>query len=49
MDFKGGKLLAVIADEDTVTGFLLGGIGELNNKREPNFLVVDKGMKEPAT
>ncbi|KAK3105976.1 hypothetical protein FSP39_009974 [Pinctada imbricata] len=27
---------------DTCTGFLLGGIGELNKKREPNFLVVDK-------
>ena len=23
-------------------GFLLGGIGELNKNREPNFLVVDK-------
>ena len=63
ISMKGGKLLAVIADEvsvmvasllpyrpyptpvaqDTCTGFLLGGIGELNNKREPNFLVVDKG------
>ena len=28
--------------QDTCTGFLLGGIGELNKKREPNFLVVDK-------
>uniref|UniRef100_K1QCX0 V-type proton ATPase subunit F n=1 Tax=Magallana gigas TaxID=29159 RepID=K1QCX0_MAGGI len=37
-----GKLIAVIGDEDTCTGFLLGGIGELNKKREPNFLVVDK-------
>ena len=30
--------------QDTCTGFLLGGIGEINNKREPNFLVVDKGL-----
>ena len=28
--------------QDTCTGFLLGGIGELNKKREPNFLVVSK-------
>lgn len=32
--------------QDTCTGFLLGGIGEMNNKREPNFLVVDKGEEE---
>ncbi|XP_067940880.1 V-type proton ATPase subunit F-like [Watersipora subatra] len=37
-----GKLLAIIGDEDTVTGFLLGGIGELNKTRTPNFLVVTK-------
>jgi len=37
-----GKLMAVIGDEDTCTGFLLGGIGELNRARQPNFLVVDK-------
>ncbi|XP_072019900.1 V-type proton ATPase subunit F-like isoform X1 [Amphiura filiformis] len=39
---KIGKLLAVIGDEDTCTGFLLGGIGEINNKRQSNFLVVEK-------
>uniref|UniRef100_A0A2P2HXC1 V-type proton ATPase subunit F n=1 Tax=Hirondellea gigas TaxID=1518452 RepID=A0A2P2HXC1_9CRUS len=37
-----GKLIAVIGDEDTCVGFLLGGIGEYNKKRDPNFLVVDK-------
>jgi len=37
-----GKLLAVIGDEDTCTGFLLGGIGEINKSRQPNYLVVDK-------
>ena len=37
-----GKLIGVIGDEDTCVGFLLGGIGELNKNREPNFLVVDK-------
>ena len=37
-----GKLLAVIGDEDTCTGFLLGGVGELDKNRRANFLVVDK-------
>ncbi|KAL0271213.1 UNVERIFIED_CONTAM: hypothetical protein PYX00_008383 [Menopon gallinae] len=37
-----GKLIAVIGDEDTCVGFLLGGIGEINKNRHPNFLVVDK-------
>ncbi|KAL1235983.1 putative V-type proton ATPase subunit [Trichinella spiralis] len=39
-----GKLIAVIGDEDTCVGFLLGGIGELNRARQPNFLVVDKNV-----
>ena len=29
--------------QDTCTGFLLGGIGELDKQRRPNFFVVDKG------
>lgn len=37
-----GKLIAVIGDEDTCTGFLLGGIGELDKQRKPNYLLVDK-------
>ncbi|EDO49363.1 predicted protein [Nematostella vectensis] len=37
-----GRLIAVIGDEDTCTGFLLGGIGEVNAKRQKNFLVVHK-------
>lgn len=28
--------------QDTCTGFLLGGIGERNMKREGNFMIVDK-------
>jgi hypothetical protein len=28
--------------QDTCVGFLLGGIGELNKRRQPNFMVVDK-------
>ena len=27
----------------TCTSFLLGSIGELNSKRQPNFFVLDKG------
>ena len=30
--------------QDTCTGFLLGGVGEMNAKRQPNFLVVNKGI-----
>ncbi|KAF8362995.1 vha-9 [Pristionchus pacificus] len=37
-----GKIMAVIGDEDTVVGFLLGGVGELNKARKPNYLIVDK-------
>ncbi|CAK5084561.1 unnamed protein product [Meloidogyne enterolobii] len=37
-----GKLMAVIGDEDTVVGFLLGGIGQINKARKSNFLIVDK-------
>jgi len=37
-----GKLIGVIGDEDTCVGFLLGGIGELDKNRRPNFMVVDK-------
>ena len=35
------SLIAVIGDEDTVTGFLLAGIGERNLKGQENFLIVD--------
>ncbi|XP_042903601.1 V-type proton ATPase subunit F [Parasteatoda tepidariorum] len=37
-----GKLIAVIGDEDTCVGFLLGGIGEVNKSRQTNFMVVEK-------
>ncbi|KAH9524315.1 V-type proton ATPase subunit F [Bulinus truncatus] len=37
-----GKLIAVIGDEDTCVGFVLGGIGEMNKSRTSNFMVVDK-------
>ncbi|KAI8871571.1 vacuolar ATP synthase [Ramicandelaber brevisporus] len=34
-------LLAVIGDEDTVTGMLLAGIGHVDAQSRSNFLVVD--------
>merc|ERR1711953_1107878 len=36
-----GKLMSVIAEEDTVTGFLLGGVGQLDKERNSNFLICD--------
>lgn len=35
------RLVAIIGDEDTVTGFLLAGVGDVGNKNNPNFLIVD--------
>ncbi|KAG8203901.1 hypothetical protein GWM34_01052, partial [Candida africana] len=39
------KLVATIADEDTVTGLLLAGIGQISNEpgKESNFLTVIPG------
>ncbi|GJD08866.1 V-type proton ATPase subunit F [Galdieria sulphuraria] len=39
---KRTKLLSVIGDEDTVCGFLLAGIGEVNPHKESNYFVVKK-------
>ncbi|KXN72529.1 vacuolar ATP synthase [Conidiobolus coronatus NRRL 28638] len=39
---KNRNFLAVIGDEDTVTGLLLAGVGHIDNKQNSNFLVVDK-------
>ena len=36
------KLMAIIGDEDTCTGFLLGGVGEQNKKGQVNFKVCGK-------
>ena len=47
-----GALVAVIGDEDTVTGMLLAGIGNVDARRTSNFMVVDSrtipGMIEEA-
>lgn len=33
-------LLSIIADEDTCVGYILGGIGEINEAETPNYFVV---------
>ncbi|CAG9323700.1 unnamed protein product [Blepharisma stoltei] len=42
------NLIAVIGDEDTVTGFLLTGIGERNHRGETNFFIVDDATPQSA-
>lgn len=41
--FEGTKngLIAIIGDDDTVTGMLLAGCGNVDEQRRANFLVVD--------
>ncbi|XP_065876663.1 V-type proton ATPase subunit F [Euphorbia lathyris] len=34
-------LIAMIADEDTVVGFLLAGVGNVDLRRKTNYLLVD--------
>ena len=36
-----GALIAVIGDEETVTGMLLAGVGNVDARRTSNFMVVD--------
>nr|XP_018259079.1 V-type proton ATPase subunit F [Kwoniella dejecticola CBS 10117]OBR81237.1 V-type proton ATPase subunit F [Kwoniella dejecticola CBS 10117] len=38
---KDRTLLAVIGDEDSVTGLLLAGIGHVDQNQNKNFLIVD--------
>ena len=38
---KDRVLIAVIGDEDSVTGLLLAGIGHTSQKMQSNFLLVD--------
>lgn len=46
MNKSASTLVAVIGDEDTVTGFLLAGVGERNSKGEANFFIVDDRKKK---
>ena len=39
-------LVAVIADESTVTGFLLTGIGQRNKNGDQNFAIVNKDTSD---
>eukprot|EP01100_Stratorugosa_tubuloviscum_P015741 TRINITY_DN92_c0_g1_i1.p1 TRINITY_DN92_c0_g1~~TRINITY_DN92_c0_g1_i1.p1 ORF type:complete len:124 (-),score=55.58 TRINITY_DN92_c0_g1_i1:143-514(-) len=41
-----GSLIAMIADEDTVAGLLLVGVGNVDEKKRSNFLVVDSKTKQ---
>ncbi len=45
---EGTSIIAVIGDEDTVTGFLLTGIGERNLKGETNFIVVESSKSQAS-
>ncbi|KAJ1967361.1 H(+)-transporting V1 sector ATPase subunit F [Dispira parvispora] len=38
---KERKFISIIGDEDSVTGFLLSGIGHLDARQRSNFLIVD--------
>ncbi|KAJ1516880.1 H(+)-transporting V1 sector ATPase subunit F [Coelomomyces lativittatus] len=44
---KDRTLLAVIGDEDTVTGLLLAGIGNVDNLQRKNFFIVDNKTPVP--
>jgi len=39
--YKDRVLIAVIGDEDSITGLLLAGIGQVGEPQKKNFLVVD--------
>ncbi|CAJ2513629.1 Uu.00g017480.m01.CDS01 [Anthostomella pinea] len=49
-DYKDRQFLAVIGDEDSVTGLLLAGIGHVTNPpdSQKNFLVVDSKTENAA-
>ncbi|XP_042488879.1 V-type proton ATPase subunit F [Macadamia integrifolia] len=38
---RNAALIAMIADEDTITGFLLAGVGNVDIRRKTNYLIVD--------
>lgn len=44
---RGSGLVAIIGDEDTVTGFMLAGIGQRDKNHGNNYLIVD-GDKTPV-
>ncbi|KAL1225126.1 V-type proton ATPase subunit F [Cardamine amara subsp. amara] len=38
---RNSALIAMIADEDTVVGFLMAGVGNVDIRRKTNYLIVD--------
>jgi len=42
---KTNALLSVIGDEDTVTGMLLAGVGNVDARAKKNFFVVDSSAR----
>ncbi|KAJ7596677.1 ATPase, V1 complex, subunit F [Mycena floridula] len=46
--FKDRTLIAVIGDEDSITGLLLAGVGHINEHQKKNFLVVDSKTQVSA-
>ncbi|KAI9206910.1 ATPase, V1 complex, subunit F [Polychytrium aggregatum] len=44
---KDRTLIAVIGDEDSVTGLLLAGIGHIDSKQKSNFFIVDSKTPLP--
>ena len=45
---RGSGLVAIIGDEDTVTGFMLAGIGQRDKVNGSNFFIVDAEKTSPA-
>ena len=39
---EGGKLLSVIGDADTCSGFLLAGVGHVDMRRNTNYMIVNQ-------
>ena len=46
MNADDGSLIAVIADEDTVTGFLLAGVGHVDERQRSNYVIVSDKTSE---
>ena len=40
-----GSYLAVMGDEDTITGFLLAGVGNVDLRKKSNFLIVNESER----
>ena len=40
-----GSYLAIMGDEDTITGFLLAGVGNVDLRKNSNFLIVNESKR----